>query len=133
MPEFTVRTYFENLLPDSKDIRERIARRFQTKSIDAFTLLTEICRDCVGALQILPEGITPTNVETIQAAPMTEAGVAQLLRGIITPMQMGGPELDNDDFRISIPGAQEKTGIDLEAMPVIFSINLNKFNLKYPD
>ncbi|GAA4417925.1 hypothetical protein GCM10011450_09290 [Advenella faeciporci] len=107
----TVRTYFENLLPDSKDIRERIARRFQTRSIDAFTLLTEIGRDCVGALQILPEGITPTNVETIQATTMTEAEVAQLLRGVITPTQMGGPEFDNDDFRISIAGAQEKTAL----------------------
>lgn len=106
-----VRTYFENLLPDSKIIRERVARRFQTNNIDAFTLLTEIGRDCVGALQILPEGITPTGVNTIQATPMTNAEVAQLLRGVITPTQMGGPELDNDDFRISIAGAQEKTAL----------------------
>jgi serine/threonine-protein kinase HipA len=51
-----VRNYFENLLPDSKPIRERLARRFRTETADAFDLLTEIGRDCVGALQILPEG-----------------------------------------------------------------------------
>src|SRR3546814_10096810 len=34
-----VRAYFENLLPDSKDIRERVARRYKTGSTDAFDLL----------------------------------------------------------------------------------------------
>ena len=37
-----VRAYFENLLPDSKEIRERLARRFSTGSTDAFELLAEI-------------------------------------------------------------------------------------------
>lgn len=50
-----VRAYFENLLPDSKEIRERLARRFNTGSTGAFELLAEIGRDCVGALEILPE------------------------------------------------------------------------------
>jgi len=54
-----VRAYFENLLPDSKAIRERVARRFRTGSTDAFTLLAEVGRDCVGALQILPDGVAP--------------------------------------------------------------------------
>eukprot|EP01137_Pigoraptor_chileana_P001971 Opistho-2@40262 len=49
-----VRAYFENLLPDSKDIRERLARRFKTGSTGAFELLAEIGRDCVGALEVLP-------------------------------------------------------------------------------
>ena len=40
-----VRFYFENLLPDSKDIRERVARRYQVGSTDAYTLLREIGRD----------------------------------------------------------------------------------------
>ncbi len=42
---------FENLLPDSKDIRERLARRFKTGSTDAFELLAEIgpgLRGCAG-------------------------------------------------------------------------------------
>ena len=50
----TVRAYFENLLPDSQDIRERLARRYKTGSTDAFALLAQIGRDCVGALEILP-------------------------------------------------------------------------------
>lgn len=57
-----VRNYFENLLPDSRDIRDRVARRFRLGSTDAFTLLTEIGRDCAGALQILPDASPPEDV-----------------------------------------------------------------------
>ena len=35
-----VRAWFENLLPDSKDIRERMARRYRADSTDAFDLST---------------------------------------------------------------------------------------------
>ena len=48
--------YFEGLLPDSDAIRKRVAARFKTGSTDAFDLLAAIGRDCVGALQLLPEG-----------------------------------------------------------------------------
>ncbi|HWK63255.1 MAG TPA: type II toxin-antitoxin system HipA family toxin [Eoetvoesiella sp.] len=106
-----VRAYFENLLPDSKAIRERVARRFRTGSTDAFTLLAEVGRDCAGALQILPDGVAPAGVTSVQATPMSDAEVAQRLRGVAMPAQMGGPELDDEGFRISIAGAQEKTAL----------------------
>src|SRR4051794_38206585 len=48
-----VRNYFDNLLPDSMPIRERIARRFRTGSAGVFDLLQAIGRDCVGAIQLL--------------------------------------------------------------------------------
>lgn len=107
----TVRAYFENLLPDSKAIRERVARRFRAGSTDAFTLLAEVGRDCVGALQILPDGAAPAGVTSVQATPMSDAEVAQRLRGVVTSVQMGSPEFDDDDFRVSIAGAQEKTAL----------------------
>lgn len=105
-----VRAYFENLLPDSKDIRERLARRFNTGSTSAFELLTEIGRDCVGALEILPEGATSAGTSPLQAQTLSEAQVAQILRGTTTLNAMGWGGLD-DDFRISIAGAQEKTAL----------------------
>lgn len=105
-----VRTYFENLLPDSKDIRERLARRFRTGSTDAFELLTEIGRDCVGALEILPEGQVSAGTAPLQAEPLSEAQVAQLLRGTTSPSTLGRGDED-DEFRISIAGAQEKTAL----------------------
>lgn len=105
-----VHNYFENLLPDSKLIRERVARRFKMGSSDAFHLLSEIGRDCVGALQIMPAGESPGNIHTIDAAPMSPAEVAQALRHTLGSGAMGSDHAENDDeFRISIAGAQEKT------------------------
>src|SRR6218665_354347 len=105
-----VRAYFENLLPDSKDIRERLARRFKTGSTGAFELLAEIGRDCVGALEVLPEGQVSAGTAPLQAEPLSEAQVAQLLRGTTSPSTLGRGDED-DEFRISIAGAQEKTAL----------------------
>src|SRR5437867_3072917 len=60
-----IEAFFDNLLPDNRRIRERIQRRFRTESIGAFDLLTEIGRDCVGALQLLPAGESPPNIRQI--------------------------------------------------------------------
>ena len=105
-----VRAYFENLLPDSKDIRERIARRYKTGTTDAFDLLAEVGRDCVGALEILPMGVSSAGVQPPQAQALTDAQVAEVLRGTTTPSTLG-LIANEDDFRISIAGAQEKTAL----------------------
>ena len=107
-----VRAYFENLLPDSQEIRARAARRFRARSSQAFDLLAQIGRDCVGALQLLPEGSTPGDVRTLDATPLDEHDVASILRGTVAPAAMAGAiPADDDDFRISIAGAQEKTAL----------------------
>lgn len=105
-----VRAYFDNLLPDARDIRERISRRYGIGSTDAFALLAEVGRDCVGALQLLPDGVAPASVPTVQATPLSEAEVAQVLRNALTP-SLPGTVGEDDDFRISIAGAQEKTAL----------------------
>lgn len=105
-----VGAYFENLLPDSKDIRTRLARRFNTGSTRAFDLLAEIGRDCVGALEILPEGATSAGTAPLESESLNEAQVAQILRGTTTSKAMGW-RVDDDDLRISIAGAQEKTAL----------------------
>jgi serine/threonine-protein kinase HipA len=105
-----VRAYFENLLPDSKNIRDRLARRFNTGSTNAFELLAEIGRDCVGALEILPEGAASAGTSPLQSEPLSDAQVAQVLRGTTIPSAMAWG-VDDDDLRISIAGAQEKTAL----------------------
>lgn len=107
-----VRAYFDNLLPDSQEIRARAARRFRARSTQAFDLLAEVGRDCVGALQILPDGVAPGDVRVIEATPLEVHQIAGLLRGVVAPPAMSGaaPQ-DEDDFRISIAGAQEKTAL----------------------
>ncbi|MEL4180397.1 HipA N-terminal domain-containing protein [Roseateles sp. PN1] len=98
------------MLPDSKEIRERMARRFRTGSSDAFELLTEIGRDCVGALEILPQGAVSAGTTALQAEALNEAGVAQVLRGTTTSSTRGWAG-ETENFRISIAGAQEKTAL----------------------
>lgn len=108
-----VRAYFENLLPDSQDIRQRLARRFRASTTDAFDLLEQIGRDCIGAVQILPDGVIPAAVQSIQAQPLNEAEVAQILRATVAPATLN-VGFEDDDFRISIAGAQEKTALLLD-------------------
>lgn len=105
-----VRAYFENLLPDAKEIRERISRRFGIGSTDPFALLTEVGRDCVGALQLLPDGEVPTGVQRVQGSALSEAQVAQVLRNALAPTSLG-TAAEDENFRISIAGAQEKTAL----------------------
>jgi len=105
-----VEAFFDNLLPDNRQIRERIQRRFHAGSTAAFDLLTEIGRDCVGALQLMPEGQAPMNVKRITAEPLSRAGVADLLsRSLGEGLTREEPA--DDTFRISLAGAQEKTAL----------------------
>lgn len=106
-----VDAYFENLLPDSKEIRNRVAQRYRTGSIEAFDLLAQIGRDCVGALQLFPNGHVPAGPGPINVTPITDADLAHLLRAAVTPPGRLGAEDDEEDFRISIAGAQEKTAL----------------------
>jgi serine/threonine-protein kinase HipA len=103
-----VECYFDNLLPDADLIRRRVQDRFHTASRDPFDLLAAIGRDCVGAVQLLPAGEQPKDVLTIDAAPLSEAAVEQALIRAVAPASVAAQPAD-DDFRISIAGAQEKT------------------------
>ena len=100
--------YFEGLLPDSDAIRKRIAARFKTGSTEAFDLLAAIGRDCVGALQLLPDGETPTGVDRIDGVVLDEEAIERHLLEVVNPSRFGGPRDPDDDFRISLAGAQEK-------------------------
>jgi len=104
-----VEAFFDNLLPDSRPIRERIQRRFKTESAGAFDLLREVGRDCVGALQLLDEDEPAPNVRKITGDPLRRAEVESVLASALTPTR--GEREDEDTFRISIAGAQEKTAL----------------------
>jgi serine/threonine-protein kinase HipA len=100
-----VENYFDNLLPDSQPIRNRIQKRFGARSNRGFDLLWHIGRDCVGAIQLFPEDI-PVDVHKIESEPLSDADIAATLQGYRTmPLGMG----QGKEFRISLAGAQEKT------------------------
>jgi serine/threonine-protein kinase HipA len=101
----SIENYFENLLPDSATIRKRLQTRFQTASAHAFDLLTAIGRDCIGAVQLLAVDEKPVKVRTISATALSKAQVATELSRMLSPSVNNFSE---DEFRISIAGAQEK-------------------------
>jgi serine/threonine-protein kinase HipA len=104
-----VTNYFDNLLPDSSDIRRRLRRRFHTPSDAAFDLLTAIGRDCAGAVQLLPPDDEPEGWNRVDAEPLKELEVEALLASVTSDAPLG--QGDEDDFRISIAGVQEKTAL----------------------
>ena len=102
-----VYNYFDNLLPDSADIRSRIQAKFGANTNQPFDLLSYIGRDCVGAIQLMTER-ADVDVKKIQGMSLNEKEIADELRNYRTlPL---GMSRDND-FRISIAGAQEKTAL----------------------
>ncbi|MGS0891200.1 type II toxin-antitoxin system HipA family toxin [Burkholderia stagnalis] len=105
-----VADYFDNLLPDSQPIRRRIAQRYRLDSTAPFELLASIGRDCVGALQLLPPGETPVDLDAIDGTPLDDAAVADVLRHATAAPLPGRAEPDGD-LRLSIAGAQEKTAL----------------------
>jgi len=106
-----VRNYFDNLLPDNDDIRRRVAERFRTGSTDPFELLKAIGRDCVGALQLLAEDEEPTEPGRVEGTALSDEDIERHLTQLTAPRRFGAATDHEDDFRISIAGAQEKTAL----------------------
>ncbi|MBD0416853.1 type II toxin-antitoxin system HipA family toxin [Oryzicola mucosus] len=99
---------FDNLLPDSYPIRKRVAERVGADGTDTFSLLTALGHDCVGALQFLPDGTDPGTAGDTAGKPVSDDEVADIIKNLAAaPLGMG----EDEDFRISIAGAQEKTAL----------------------
>jgi serine/threonine-protein kinase HipA len=62
---------FENLLPKSRPIRTRVAERVGPQGADAFSLLSEIDCNCVGALQFVPDDIEPPDAMDVTGVRST--------------------------------------------------------------
>jgi len=105
-----VEEFFANLLPDNRQVLDRIQQRFRTRSLTAFDLLREIGRDCVGALQLLPADDPGPDVRKITGERLTNDGIARLLAGSLGS-PYGEDDISEDAFRISLAGAQEKTAL----------------------
>ncbi len=99
---------FDNLLPDNFDIRDKMAARTQANGSDTFSMLSAVGRDCVGAMQFLPEGEEPGPAGSIDGRTVNDDGISKILANLgTTPLGVG----ENREFRISLAGAQEKTAL----------------------
>ena len=106
-----VTAVFDNLLPDSDAIRRRVAEKVGAEGIDAYSLLTAIGRDCVGALQFVHDDDhhrDDSDGKTIQGESLSDGQIEKLLKGLAqAPLGL----TRDDEFRISVAGAQEKTAL----------------------
>jgi serine/threonine-protein kinase HipA len=105
-----VRNFFDNLLPDSDAIRRRMAEKFSLARFDTFNLLAAVGRDCAGAVQLLPLDQSPEGFDRIESVPLDEAGVERAIDSAVSGARVLGQQAE-EEFRISIAGAQEKTAL----------------------
>jgi serine/threonine-protein kinase HipA len=99
---------FENLLPDNESLRRRVAERCGADGTDPYSLLAAIGRDCVGALQFIPDGGKITASGDIEGHRISDAEIGALLKDLgRNPLGI----TDEDAFRISLAGVQEKTAL----------------------
>jgi serine/threonine-protein kinase HipA len=108
----TVTAVFDNLLPDSDALRRRVAEKVGAAGTDAYSLLAAIGRDCVGALQFVGDADNYGDDHSDNNAPAGEViddiAIEKLLKGLAqAPLGL----TRDDDFRISVAGAQEKTAL----------------------
>ena len=105
---------FENLLPDSDQLRRRVAEKVGADGTDSYSLLAQIGRDCVGALQFIPEhedgdpapdGADPS---LIRGEVVDDREIENILKNLTqAPLGLGREQ----EFRISVAGAHEKTAL----------------------
>ena len=99
---------FDNLLPDRDAVRRRVAERMGAQGTDFYSLLEAIGRDCVGAMQFLPEGADQAQSTDIESEPVSDTEVEALLADLArAPLGVDREQ----KFRISVAGAQEKTAL----------------------
>lgn len=104
-----VAAVFENLLPDSDKLRRLVAEKVGARGTDAYSMLTKIGHDCVGALQFIAgDEDAPDATGTLEGEPVDESAIEKILKGLSqAPLGL----TSDDEFRISVAGAQEKTAL----------------------
>lgn len=109
----TVTAVFDNLLPDSDALRRRVAQKVGAAGTDAYSLLAAIGRDCVGALQFVADDDDHDDDRhgdghALSGDAVNDEAIEKLLKGLAeAPLGL----TRDDDFRISVAGAQEKTAL----------------------
>ncbi|WP_026480538.1 type II toxin-antitoxin system HipA family toxin [Ahrensia sp. 13_GOM-1096m] len=103
-----VMAVFENLLPDSPVLLKRVAEKVGARGVDAYSMLAKIGQDCVGALQFISGDNERDETVGIKGEEVDDDAIEKILNNLArAPL---GLDRD-DDFRISVAGAQEKTAL----------------------
>lgn len=100
--------FFDNLLPDSQDVRTTLQAKLGADSKEPLALLEHLGRDCLGALQLLPFDVEGALPNRIDGEVLEGADVAQILRQLpASPLGFGG----DSPIRLSLAGNHDKTGL----------------------
>lgn len=102
-----VENFFSNLLPEKKEVIEALQRKFQIKKSDSFSLLSEIGKDCIGAIQISENPSLLQTKQEIKRKPLQEKEIGNLIRDTKT----GNYNYDSEPYKISLSGSQSKIAL----------------------
>lgn len=103
-----VKSFFNNLLPDSDQVRKKMAERLGAESSSDFDILNAIGKDCVGAFQFLPQNSPPPKNEEVTGKKISPTVIANILKNLPVMPLGNDPAMD---FRLSIAGQQDKTAL----------------------
>lgn len=102
--------FFDNLLPDSPIVRDRIVKRYHAKSRQPFDLLSEIGRDSVGAVTLLPENETITR-PIMAWEKLTEARLEEVLTAYKAEVREYTSAISNWQWGLTHPKAKKRQSI----------------------
>ena len=100
----TVMPWLSNLLPDAEEVRDRWAAKFAERKTDPFTLLRHMGQDAPGSVQVVPEGIQPSQAGVYTA--ISRARIAKRVGEIIHDPNHWVDDNDEDQSRFYLGGNQ---------------------------
>lgn len=101
-PPGAVGPFLEGLLPEG-EARSILEERYGVRRGDVHGLLSEIGKDCAGAVVVVPAGHPPPDTTAGAAEPITDEELARAIRQL--PERPLG---DDDRVRVSLAGQQSK-------------------------
>lgn len=101
-----VEDYFGNLLPDNPETLKRIAGNLRLGTLGVFEILEAIGGDCVGAVRLYPAASGERPASESGYRLLDDSEIERILSELTAyPLGLRA----DDDFRISVAGAQQKT------------------------
>ena len=105
-PGKKARPFFAGILPEEEP-RKKIAEILGISDTNDFAMLERIGGECAGAVSLLPEGVAPTDPESVRHRELSEPELRQIIAELPgRPLMVG-----TDGLRLSLAGAQDKLPI----------------------
>lgn len=102
-----VAAFFDNLLPELPQIRSRLASSLGLKGSNPGDILSELGRDCAGALQLMPPELAPPEPR-LTGIPLRSETLEKFLRVVPrTPIM----RCLRHHYRVALAGIQDKTAL----------------------